>query len=83
MIDDGGHCPDQQWATYNFIKKHLKEKSYYIIEDLQAYWAWKDGRHSLIDNMLNMITVQMQKKESLGEMEVIFRYQMVVVKNNG
>lgn len=39
IIDDGGHHPDQQLATFKALWPHIAEGGFYILEDLQGnYW---------------------------------------------
>ncbi len=39
IIDDGGHHPEQQLATYKALWPHLTEGGIYVFEDLQGnYW---------------------------------------------
>lgn len=79
IIDDGSHLPEHQWASFLGLKDSLKKDAYYIVEDMDAPYGFRDGRHQFIDNLAGLISKHLMEDTRLP-FDITFTHHLVVIK---
>ena len=81
IIDDGSHIPLQQWSSFLKLYDSLAPGGYYVVEDLDAPFAFSGGRHPFIDNIAGLISDSLVARAT-APFEVTFVHHVATIKKS-
>ena len=79
IIDDGGHSPAEQLASFEQLWPHVTPNGYYVIEDLHRNWLSKPVMMNKIKEIAEQVTAT---AENFEFSEVACYYNICFVRKN-
>jgi hypothetical protein len=84
IVDDGGHTPDEQLASFNQLWPHVAPGGQYVIEDLHGnYWAKRaKSGPKMMEKLKSMIDDTVGTNDCLEVQSLSAYYNIVFIEKN-